>query len=91
MTDKPLDSAGLWRVERLHCHRALSAIEDSLCGMLTSETSCLDDPTARVQLQTSKRAIDALIAHLNGCYDFSDFLDGAGRGSAELKENVCLD
>jgi hypothetical protein len=84
-----LNSAGLWRV-RIHCLRALSAAEDPLQGMMTSEDDYTDSATARVQLSGAKRSIEELMRHFDAHYDVNNFIDGQGRGSLDLKEDSCL-
>jgi hypothetical protein len=75
---------------RIHCNRALSAIEDALFGMLTSESSCFDDPTSRAHLTGAQRSIRELMRHLDAHYVVNNVLDGQGRGSLDLKEDSCL-
>ena len=91
MTYNPLslNASGLWKT-RIEAARALDKIDDALFGMLTSEPSCLDDPTARAYLTGAQRSIRELMAHLDANYDVNNFLDGQGRGSLDLKEDSCL-
>ena len=86
---RSLNSSGLWRI-RIHCVRALSAIEDGLQGMLCSDDDYSDSPTARVQLAGAQKSIQELMSHLDAHYEFCNFIDANGRGSAELREDSCL-
>ena len=80
-----LNASGLWRA-RIHCVRALSAIDDSLQGMLLCADDNKDDPTARAMLTGAQRSVLELVAHFEANYDVCNRLDGQGRGSLEPKE-----
>ena len=84
-----LNSSGLWRC-RIQCVRALSAIDDSLQGMLLCADDNRDDPTARAMLTGTQRSVRELVRHLDENYTVNNVLDGRGRGSLDLKGDSCL-